>query len=116
MNSKSIYAVLWSTLAFAMAPAAFGQAAPGLFFEGDMVRGPIEGSSLAGCVLSSQFKRNEPVVWRIRVLDARTGQSVDSKGLKSLVVVLPDGSSFPARYGPHPRGGSDGVFEICSSA
>lgn len=84
--------------------------APRYFFEGDMVRGPVSGTSLASCVLTSQFKRNEPIVWRVRVIDAKTGRAVDDKALKSLVVVLPDGQKFPARFGPHPKGKNEDFF------
>ena len=43
----------------------------------------------------------EKVVWRIRVLDP-AGQEVDGKGLRSLVVELPDGQKLDAKFGPHP--------------
>jgi hypothetical protein len=52
-------------------------------------------------VLSNQFKRLEKVVWRIRVLDA-AGQSLDDKGLKSVVVELPDGQKLDAKFDRHP--------------
>lgn len=79
-------------------------AAETLFFEGDMVRGAgPAGATGATCVLASQFKRREAVVWRIRVRDA-TGAHVDAGTLAALVVELPDGQRFPARFGPHPRG------------
>jgi hypothetical protein len=93
-------------LALASETSAHAQQAPGkpLFFEGDMVRGAGEaGRTGATCVLANQFKRREMVVWRIRVRD-EAGQNVSPEGLKSLVVELPDGQSFPARFGPHPRG------------
>ena len=60
------------------------QGAPKLFFEGDMVLAQA-------CVLSNRFRRNEGVVWRVRVLDAKTGHQIDSKGLKSLIIELADG-------------------------
>src|SRR4051812_27845403 len=41
------------------------QAAPKMFFEGDMVLAQA-------CVLNNRFRRNEGVVWRVRVLDATT--------------------------------------------
>jgi hypothetical protein len=75
-----------------------------LFFEGDMVRGGSpQGLTGPTCVLESQFKRRELVAWRIRVRD-ETGRSLDQTGLKSLVVKLPDGQTFTAKYGPHPKG------------
>ena len=82
--------------------AADAQAARKFFFEGDLVRGVQQGAPGPFCVLANQFKRLEKVVWRIRVLD-QTGQSLDEKGLKGLVVELPDdGQKLAAKYGPHP--------------
>lgn len=81
-------------------------APPRYFFEADTVRGvPPTGPTGAPCVLSSQFRHKEQVVWRVRVLDAKTGKPVDDKGLKSLVVELSDGQKVPMRYGPHPNRG-----------
>ncbi len=37
----------------------------------------------------------------MRILDA-TGKELDDKGLKSLVVELPDGQKMAARFGVHP--------------
>jgi hypothetical protein len=51
--------------------------------------------------VNNQFKRLEKVVWRIRILD-QAGQALDAKGLKSLVVELPDGQKLDAKFGPHP--------------
>ena len=34
----------------------------------------------------------------------RTAKPLDDKGLKSLVVELPDGQKMDARFGPHPGG------------
>jgi hypothetical protein len=79
------------------------QGAPKLFFEGDMVLAQA-------CVLSNRFRRNEGVVWRVRVLDAKTGQQIDSKGLKSLIIELADGKQIPMKHGGHPRGGNDDRF------
>lgn len=94
--------------AAAVAAAAFGFSAPAsaanLFFESDMVRGGTQdGATGPTCVMVSQFKRLEHVVWRIRVLD-EDGNQVDDKGLKSLAVQIPDGQTFDAHYGRHPRG------------
>ena len=85
----------------ALGGVAQAQQAGKLFFEGDIVRGAQPGAPGPFCVLSNQFKRLEKVVWRIRVLD-QAGTSLDNKGLKSLVVLLPDGTKLPGHYGPHP--------------
>jgi hypothetical protein len=93
--------------ALALSVAAVGFAVPAsaanLFFEGDMVRGGTQdGATGATCVLTSQYMRKEHVVWRVRVLQA-DGSPADDKVLKSLVVQLSDGSSYPMHYGTHPR-------------
>jgi hypothetical protein len=82
---------------------ALAQSAPKMFFEGDMVLAQA-------CVLNNRFRHNEGVVWRIRVLDAKTGKQLDNNGLKSLVVELPDGKTIPMKYGSHPRGAGDDFF------
>jgi hypothetical protein len=80
---------------------ANAQAAKPLFVDGDLVRGNQKGAPGPGCVLDNQFKHLEKVTWRIRVRDG-AGQALDDKGIKSLVVQLPDGQSFNAKFGPHP--------------
>jgi hypothetical protein len=85
----------------AVAGAAHAQAAKNLFFEGDLVRGAQPGAPGPFCVLSNQFKHLEKVVWRIRVLD-EAGRSLDDKGLKTVVVELPDGQKLAAKYDRHP--------------
>jgi hypothetical protein len=78
-------------------------AAERLFFEGDMVRGrPKSGPTGPVCVLTSQFKRLEKVVWRIRVFDPANSKQLGKEGLKSMFVELPDGKRFKMRYGGHP--------------
>jgi hypothetical protein len=85
----------------ALGGAAQAQQAGKLFFEGDIVRGAQPGAPGPFCVLNNQFKRLEKVVWRIRVLD-QAGTSLDDKGIKSLLVQLPDGTKLPSHWGPHP--------------
>lgn len=88
------------------APTADAQSAARLFFEGDTVRGiPSTGPTGPICVLNSQFKHKEEIVWRVRVLDGRNGKPVDDKGLKSLVVQMPNGQSVKLNYGAHPNRG-----------
>jgi hypothetical protein len=73
-----------------------------LFIEGDIVRGntPL---GLTGplCVLANEFKRKEKVVFRIRVRDI-TGEPLDDKSLKGIVVELSDGQKFAADYRARP--------------
>jgi len=85
-----------------LAPPAV--AADKLFFEGDMVRGrPKSGPTGPVCVLTSQFKQGEMVVWRVRVLDPAKSEQLGKAGLKSLVVELPDGEKVKMHFGTHPR-------------
>ncbi len=85
-----------------VAPGAV--AAEKLFFEGDMVRGrPKAGPTGPTCVLTSQFKRKEKIVWRVRVYDPAKSKQLGKAGLKSIAVELPDGKTYKMRYGTHPR-------------
>src|SRR5438045_7909424 len=73
-----------------------------LFIEGGIVRGntPL-GATGPICVLTSQFKRGENVVFRIRVRNLQ-GKPLDTAGIKSIEVELADGRKLPTRYGGHP--------------
>jgi hypothetical protein len=99
------YAIAFAAAATIAVPnliqTANAEGATPFFFEGDMVRGDQAGAPGPFCVLNNQFKRLEKVVWRVRVLDA-AGKSLDDKGLKSLVIELPNGEKVAARFGPHP--------------
>jgi hypothetical protein len=91
-----------------LANSAHAQAAK-IFVEGDMERGNQQGVPPA-CVLNNVFKHLEKVVWRLRVHD-QNGNVLDDKGLKSVVVELPDGKKFDARFGGHPpRGPTDTLW------
>lgn len=102
LRRYSAAAVLLASLG--VAGAAWAQdSGPKLFFEGDMVRGrTAAGTTGPTCVLASQYMHKEQVVFRVRVLD-QNGNPIDDKALQSLVVKLPDGESFPMRFGPHPK-------------
>jgi hypothetical protein len=102
MKTLTLSAVLLST---AVVSLASGARAETLFVEGDIVRGVQRGAPGPGCVLNNQFKHLEKVVWRFRVKDA-SGKALDEKGLKSLVVELPDGQKINAVFGGHPPGPS----------
>jgi hypothetical protein len=103
-------AIALSAAVVAIAPAAFAQQPLKLFPEGDMVRGnsPL-GATGPICVLNSQFKRGENVVFRIRVRNVM-GQFLDQKGIKSITVELSDGQKFNARYGGHPPRAPEDFF------
>jgi hypothetical protein len=101
--------------AIALSAAVFGTAgavkAQGLFVEGDMVRGAQEGAPGPVCVLTNQFQHLEKVVFRFRVRD-RDGNLLDNKGLKSLVVELPNGEKLPGYYGGHPPASPTDYFWV----
>ncbi len=102
MNRLSICCAAALAGALLGLPAAASAAAPQLFFSGDMVISPAEGSGGAHCVLASQFRHKDEVVFRVRVLN-QNGDPVTDKDLKSLVVKLSSGEEFPMRYGGHPH-------------
>lgn len=93
----SAFAIALAPLGFAAPVHAQSAQAPEFAFEGDMVLGHA-------CVLTSQFKHFQSIVWRIRVTDPKTGKNMDDKSLKSLVVELSDGQKFPMKYKGHPAG------------
>ncbi len=81
-------------------------AAPVLIVDANTVLGsegiPEEERAAKVCVLSSRFAPGEEVVWRIKVFDPATGDTMDDTQLDSVVVELPDGQTFDAKYGGHP--------------
>ncbi len=85
------------------ASAAATQSAKNLILSSDMVTGSggtVKASS--SCVLTSQYKRGNQVVFRVRVYDPVTGKPMDDKALTSVDIALPDGQTFKAKYGGHP--------------
>jgi hypothetical protein len=101
MKTMLVSAAVMSTAAFGFAGAAQAQGAK-LFLDGDIVRGnQPAGETGEVCVLASQFKRGENVIFRLRVRDV-TGKLLDDKGIKGAMVELADGQRLPMRYGGHP--------------
>jgi hypothetical protein len=98
MRASITWSVLVLSVSVASPQIAGAQDAKRLFFEADMVRHALEGQAGPFCVLANQFKRKEAVAWRIRVLD-QTGQHMDDKTLKSVVVELSDGQKLNAKFG-----------------
>jgi len=103
--------ILHPVWTFAMALGVTGlvqpvnaQEAKHLFFEGDIVAHALEGQAGPFCVLKNQYKRNEAVAWRIRVLDQNSAVA-DEKVLMSVVVVLGNGQQIATKFGPHPPRG-----------
>jgi len=111
VRTVAFSAVALFLAAFGFAPGATAQQAKKLFFEGDLVRHPVEKQAGPFCVLTSQFKRGEAVAWRIRVLNL-AGDVADDKVLKSVVVELGDGQKLPAHYGPHGKPPTDYFWSL----
>jgi len=88
------------------APAPAQLVSTKLFVDVDVVRGPenvpTEDRPRKSCVQASRIPLGGQVVWRVRVMDPKTGLLMDDKALATVVAVLPDGQSFPLKYGPHP--------------
>jgi hypothetical protein len=100
--ARIAFAVAVSVAALVAHVPAQAQDIQKLFIEGDIVRGntPL-GATGPICVLTSQFKRGENVVFRIRVRNPQ-GKPLDAAGIKSIEVELADGRKLPTRYGGHP--------------
>src|SRR5438067_5047891 len=86
MSPAKLFARVTIALGVAAGSAAQAQDIQKLFIEGDIVRGntPL-GATGPICVLTSQFKRGENVVFRIRVRNPQ-GRILDDKGLNGIVV------------------------------
>jgi hypothetical protein len=91
-------------------PAAATQAPAAstkLILVADSVRGPAgipagDDRTRKSCVQASKIPVGGQVVWRIRVIDPRTGADMSDQVLASVVVTLSDGQTFTAKYGGHP--------------
>lgn len=85
---------------------ASAQDANSLFVVGDTVEGgknrPASEAAIRDCVLNNIFPRNSQIVWRMRVIDPKTGQPMDDTMLKSVEVHLGDGTVVPLKYAGHP--------------
>jgi hypothetical protein len=85
--------------------------AQNLFVDSDIVRGNQPGAPGPICVLNSQFKHLEKIVFRFRVHD-RDGNLLDEKGLKSLVVEFPDGTKIDGHYHGSPPNAPTDYFWV----
>jgi hypothetical protein len=100
--SAAISCVAVSGFAAAAQAQETQKVAQKLFIDGDIVRGNTAmGATGPICVLNSQFKRGENVVFRMRVRTVN-GELLDEKGIKGITVELTDGRKLNARYGGHP--------------
>jgi hypothetical protein len=90
-----------ATLGAPLMSAAWAQESPRYYFEGDMVRAAQGSPKGAPCVLTSQFHRGEIALFRVRVIDAKTGKPVDGANLKKLEIHLSNGESAPMSYHQH---------------
>ncbi len=102
---RQIYLATMIALSASLSPwlsPAVSQEAPKLFFEGDVVRGAGPTAKGPGCVLNSHFKRGEIAIFRLRLLDPKTGASLDDKAVKGVIVELSNGEKFAMNYHQHP--------------
>ena len=100
-----------SVAAIGFAGGAQAQQAKKLFFEGDIVRHALADQAGPFCVLNNQYKRNEAVAWRIRVMQPN-GEVADDKVLKSVVVELGNGQKLPAGFKPHGAPPTDHFWSL----
>jgi len=89
-----------------VAPAAPVAAAPkALILQGDTVRSPEgltdEQKTFLSCVEFSRFPQGARIVWRFKVIDPLSGQPLDDKAIKSVVITYPDGKTADFTYGGH---------------
>lgn len=82
-----------------------------LFFEGDIVRHALMGQQGPFCVLQNQFTRGEAVAWRIRI-QKPDGTVATDKDLKSVQVVLGNGTMLPAGYKGHGMPATDVFWSL----
>jgi hypothetical protein len=108
---KIISAFALATVVVSLASGAQAQQARKLFFEGDIVRHALPNQAGPFCVLVNQYKRNEAVAFRIRVL-LPSGEVADDKVLKSLEVELGNGQKLPAGYKPHGNPPTDHFWSL----
>lgn len=105
-----------ATQAAALQPAApqAAAAAQTLILVADTVSGSIgttdEEKAALSCVQKNRFPQGESIVWRVKVYSTATGQPMDDKALKSVVITYPDGTTKDMKYGAHPKGKTDDYF------
>jgi hypothetical protein len=81
-------------------PSAVAQQAGGLHIHADVVTGEL-GARL--CALESRYAPGEKVVFRARVVDARTGEMAPNA---EVVVRFADGTTLPMHLSGHPPRGT----------
>lgn len=93
-------------------PTAAPTAAPApVFNKLILVESPVRGSAnltaeekpLLSCVLNSKFKRNEQIVWRVKIVDPANGAELDEKLVEKIQVKLADGQVFDMKFGLRPK-------------
>lgn len=88
--------------------------AKALLLQTDTVRGSAglsaEEKVYLSCVQQNRFPQGAAIVWRVKVFDPLSATALDDKGLKSVVLTLPDGTTKAFKYGAHPAGKTDDYF------
>jgi hypothetical protein len=77
-----------------------------LFLTVDMVQStknlPADQAVAKGCVMTNRFPRNGEIVWRAKIYDGKSGDSMDDKGVNKASVTLANGVAVDMKYGGHP--------------
>lgn len=112
--------VIGACTATPAAPAAATQgggnapAAASLVLQADTVLGSKNlAKTEKSCVQSSQYERNEQIVWRVRVVDGATGKPLDDSALAQVQVKLPD-QTLTLKYAAHPKNSPTDSFWAAS--
>ncbi len=103
MRNSNIRTLL-TTLAVAVLAAglAFGQQS--LIVLDSVVMGHENNTDELTCVQSSQFRHEQQIVWRVKVIDPATSEPMTDADLTAVVLTLPDGQTFDLNFGAHPNG------------
>jgi len=92
-----------TALGLLFASGAWAQDGAPLVVVTDVVAGHENNTAELTCVATSRFLHEQQIVWRTKVIDPQTGESMADDALASVEVVMPDGQRFAMGYGPHPR-------------
>lgn len=108
---KVISSLALAAAVVGLASGAQAQEARKLFFEGDIVRHALPNQAGPFCVLNNQYKRNEAVAFRIRVLTP-DGKVADDKVIKGVTVELGNGQKLKASWKSHGNPPTDYFWSL----
>lgn len=108
---KVISSLALAAAVVGLASGVQAQEARKLFFEGDIVRHALPNQAGPFCVLNNQYKRNEAVAFRIRVLTP-DGKVADDKVIKGVTVELGNGQKLKASWKSHGNPPTDYFWSL----